>query len=71
MPTSLCVCYVWSAVEHGAGVRKHLGGVVGQLVWMLCVFACMHGSILECATDVRIDAGIKLMIKRDVVTITM
>ena len=42
MPTALCVCYVWSAVEHGAGVRKQLGGVVGQLVWMLCVFACMH-----------------------------
>ena len=66
----LCVvcCGTWCSCTAR---QKHLSGVVGQLVWMLCVFSCMHGSILECATDVRIDAGTKLMVKRDVVTIAM
>ena len=40
------------------------GRTVGFDVMCVCVYAF-------CATDVRIDAGTKLMVKRDVVTTTM
>ena len=55
--------YVKDLAVKRLSVSKNLG---------LCMF-CLCVPMLECATDMQIHAGTKLMVKRerDVVTITM